>query len=146
MVQPTIRKNFKDTAFWQPDVVTGADGRATVKVDLPDNLTTWRATARGVTCGHQSRRDKIQSGRAQRRDHAAGDAALHHAGRHRHAFRNRSQLSGEDKSTQISLDVGGAQLLNSGNKLSLSPSKASIASIGRSRRRMSARSSFWPKR
>ena len=46
LVQPTIRKNFKDTAFWQPDVITGADGRATVKVDLPDNLTTWRATAR----------------------------------------------------------------------------------------------------
>src|SRR6185503_18496191 len=41
LVQPTIRKNFKDTAFWQPDVVTGADGKATVKVNLPDNLTTW---------------------------------------------------------------------------------------------------------
>src|SRR6185436_10895865 len=49
LVQPTIRKNFKDTAFWQPDVVTGPDGKATVKVNLPDNLTTWRATARGVT-------------------------------------------------------------------------------------------------
>ena len=49
MVQPTIRRNFKDTAFWQPDVITGADGKATVKVTLPDNLTTWRATARGVT-------------------------------------------------------------------------------------------------
>ena len=47
--QPTIRKEFKDTAFWQPNVVTGRDGRATVKFRLPDNLTTWRATARGVT-------------------------------------------------------------------------------------------------
>src|SRR5207237_5653324 len=28
---------------------TGADGNATVDVKLPDNLTTWRATVRGVT-------------------------------------------------------------------------------------------------
>jgi uncharacterized protein YfaS (alpha-2-macroglobulin family) len=49
LAQPAIRKEFKDTAFWQPNVVTGRDGRATVKVKLPGNLTTWRATARGVT-------------------------------------------------------------------------------------------------
>ncbi len=44
-----IRKEFKDTAFWKPDVITGADGKATVKFNLPDNLTTWRATARAVS-------------------------------------------------------------------------------------------------
>jgi len=44
-----IRKEFKDTAFWKPDVVTGVDGKATVKFNLPDNLTTWRATARAVS-------------------------------------------------------------------------------------------------
>ena len=49
LAQPMIRKDFKDTAFWQPSAMTGADGRATVKFRLPDNLTTWRATARGVT-------------------------------------------------------------------------------------------------
>lgn len=49
LVEPKIRKEFKDTAFWQPEVVTGADGKATVKLNLPDNLTTWRATARAVT-------------------------------------------------------------------------------------------------
>ncbi|HKV37626.1 MAG TPA: alpha-2-macroglobulin family protein, partial [Blastocatellia bacterium] len=48
-VDPIIRKDFKDTAFWQADVVTGADGKAAVSVPLPDNLTTWRATARAVT-------------------------------------------------------------------------------------------------
>lgn len=47
--EPTIRKNFQDTAFWNPEVVTGADGKATVQVVLPDNLTTWRATARAIT-------------------------------------------------------------------------------------------------
>src|SRR5262249_18539912 len=49
LVEPTIRKEFKDTAFWKPDVVTDADGKATVKFNLPENLTTWRATARAVT-------------------------------------------------------------------------------------------------
>lgn len=49
MVEPAVRRLFKDTAFWQPDVVTDSAGRATVKFQLPDNLTTWRATARAVT-------------------------------------------------------------------------------------------------
>ena len=49
LAEPTIRREFKDTAFWKPDVITGADGKATVKVKLPDNLTTWRATARAIT-------------------------------------------------------------------------------------------------
>lgn len=44
-----IRKRFKDTAFWLPAVMTGADGTAKVQVELPDNLTTWRATAIGVS-------------------------------------------------------------------------------------------------
>ena len=38
------RKNFQDTAFWVPTVQTDVDGRAHVSVNLPDNLTTWRAT------------------------------------------------------------------------------------------------------
>jgi uncharacterized protein YfaS (alpha-2-macroglobulin family) len=46
---PLVRKIFKDTAFWQPNLTTGADGKATVSFQLPDNLTTWRATARAVT-------------------------------------------------------------------------------------------------
>lgn len=44
-----VRRNFQDTAFWQADVVTDANGRATVTVTLPDNLTTWNLTAKGVT-------------------------------------------------------------------------------------------------
>src|SRR5260370_37790655 len=47
--EPTIRREFKDTAFWQPDVVTGGDGKARVSFTLPDNLTPWRATARPLT-------------------------------------------------------------------------------------------------
>ena len=49
MVQPKIRKAFPDTAFWAADLVTDGAGRAHAKVEFPDSLTTWRATARAVT-------------------------------------------------------------------------------------------------
>ena len=48
-----IRKVFPDTAYWNPTITTGADGTAQVKVTLPDNLTTWRAFAKGVTASTQ---------------------------------------------------------------------------------------------
>ncbi|MGA9533887.1 MAG: Ig-like domain-containing protein [Anaerolineales bacterium] len=44
-----VRENFKDTAYWNPSVVTDGQGRAEIEVRLPDNLTTWQAEARGVT-------------------------------------------------------------------------------------------------
>jgi uncharacterized protein YfaS (alpha-2-macroglobulin family) len=48
-VEPVIRAYFPDTAFWGPQLVTDANGEATVNFDLPDSLTTWRATARAIT-------------------------------------------------------------------------------------------------
>ncbi len=44
-----VRKEFVDTAFWQPDITTNAAGEARVSFTMPDNLTTWRATARACT-------------------------------------------------------------------------------------------------
>ncbi len=46
-----IRQEFVDTPYWNAEVVTGADGQATISVILPDNLTTWRLDARAVTSG-----------------------------------------------------------------------------------------------
>ncbi len=43
------RSNFVDTAFWAPAVRTDQNGRAQVTVQLPDNLTTWRMQAQGIT-------------------------------------------------------------------------------------------------
>ena len=43
-----VRRRFEDTAFWAPSVITGPDGRAQVQFEVPDNLTTWRATARAI--------------------------------------------------------------------------------------------------
>lgn len=50
---PTIvvRSDFRDTAFWSPDVETAADGTARVSFTYPDNLTTWKASARATTRG-----------------------------------------------------------------------------------------------
>jgi uncharacterized protein YfaS (alpha-2-macroglobulin family) len=48
-----VRSDFRSTILWLPDVKTGADGTATVKVKYPDSLTTWAATARVVTEGNQ---------------------------------------------------------------------------------------------
>lgn len=45
----TVRKEFLDTAFWRANLVTGADGTARAVFKIPDNLTTWRATARACT-------------------------------------------------------------------------------------------------
>ena len=42
-----IREKFEDTAFWKSNIRTGSNGKAVVKFNLPDNLTTWRLTARG---------------------------------------------------------------------------------------------------
>ena len=44
-----VRKLFVDTACWAPALLTDRDGRAEVSFTVPDNLTTWRATARGLT-------------------------------------------------------------------------------------------------
>ena len=44
-----VRRRFPDTAYWNPAIVTDASGRATVTVELPDNLTTWQMGAKGVT-------------------------------------------------------------------------------------------------
>ncbi len=45
---PDVRTNFQDTAYWNGAVVTDANGAAEVKVQMPDNLTTWVVTARGL--------------------------------------------------------------------------------------------------
>ncbi|MBP3855278.1 MAG: Ig-like domain-containing protein [Ruminiclostridium sp.] len=43
----SVRRQFKDTAFFA-SAVTDSDGYAHFSIDLPDNLTTWRATAIAV--------------------------------------------------------------------------------------------------
>ncbi len=44
-----VRKLFPDLAYWNPSLRTDENGHAEVSVELPDNLTTWRMGAHGVT-------------------------------------------------------------------------------------------------
>jgi len=50
MVQPTVRRKFADTALWVAAITTDGDGTARVKLDMPENLTTWRIKVWGM--GH----------------------------------------------------------------------------------------------
>ena len=43
-----IRRNFADIAYWAPSFLSGPDGQGQVSFTMPDNLTSWRATARAV--------------------------------------------------------------------------------------------------
>lgn len=113
---PKIRKDFRDTAFWQPEVVTAGDGKATIKLNLPDNLTTWRATARAVTADLKvgskigkviSRKDlilRLETPRfATEGDTVTISGIVHN-------------YQKEDKVTQVELKVTGAQLLDAGQR------------------------------
>jgi alpha-2-macroglobulin len=113
LVEPTIRKDFKDTAFWQPDVVTDGEGKATVKLDkLPDNLTTWRATARAVTADLRvgSRINKVLARKnlilrlETPRFLTEGDTVTISGIVHNYL--------NSDKATEIELQINGAKLLD----------------------------------
>ena len=44
-----VRRDFRDTAHWEAHVTTDENGRATITITLPDNLTTWRLSSKAVT-------------------------------------------------------------------------------------------------
>jgi uncharacterized protein YfaS (alpha-2-macroglobulin family)/TolA-binding protein len=46
---PAPRQQFIETAYWNPSVVTGEDGKARVRFRAPMALSEYRFTARGVT-------------------------------------------------------------------------------------------------
>lgn len=50
LVQPTVRKEFADTALWVGALETAKDGTAEVALAMPENLTTWRIKVWGM--GH----------------------------------------------------------------------------------------------
>lgn len=47
--ESAVRRDFPETAYWNPSLVTGVDGTAQFSVTLPDSLTTWRLSARAIT-------------------------------------------------------------------------------------------------
>jgi len=51
-LDPGLRSNFKDTAYWNPNVITDENGNASVSFVLPDNLTTWHILGIANTKDH----------------------------------------------------------------------------------------------
>jgi uncharacterized protein YfaS (alpha-2-macroglobulin family) len=52
-VEPTVRKNFADTAFWAASLTTGQDGTAEISLTMPENLTGWKVKVWAM--GHGTR-------------------------------------------------------------------------------------------
>lgn len=57
-VQPVVRREFADTAFWAGSLTTDANGVAELAFDMPENLTAWKirtwAMGHGTTVGEGS--------------------------------------------------------------------------------------------
>jgi hypothetical protein len=54
----SLRTDFRDYAFWVPNLYTDAEGKAQVELKVPDDITRWRVFA----LGHN---DQKQSGQAE---------------------------------------------------------------------------------
>lgn len=48
-VEPTIRKDFKDAIYWNPNLITDDQGEVNFEVTFPDNLTSWRNSIKAIT-------------------------------------------------------------------------------------------------
>ncbi len=49
LVEPTVRSQFADTALWLTTLRTDADGVATTRFTMPENLTTWQLSSYAMT-------------------------------------------------------------------------------------------------
>jgi uncharacterized protein YfaS (alpha-2-macroglobulin family) len=46
---PHIRRDFPETLFWRPELITDDHGRASLEIPLADSITTWRASVDAVS-------------------------------------------------------------------------------------------------
>jgi uncharacterized protein YfaS (alpha-2-macroglobulin family) len=44
-----LRSEFAETAFWQPHLLTGPDGSASIEFTVPDSVTSWNVFVHAVT-------------------------------------------------------------------------------------------------
>jgi uncharacterized protein YfaS (alpha-2-macroglobulin family) len=58
--EPTVRKNFADTAFWAAALTTDQSGVAEISLTMPENLTGWKVKAWAM--GHGT---KVGQGEAE---------------------------------------------------------------------------------
>ena len=57
-VKPVVRRNFADSAYWNGEILTNANGEAEISLSMPDNLTDWQlrcwAVGERAKCGEAS--------------------------------------------------------------------------------------------
>jgi uncharacterized protein YfaS (alpha-2-macroglobulin family) len=46
---PRIRRDFPETLFWRPELITDDQGKAALEIPLADSITTWRASIDGIS-------------------------------------------------------------------------------------------------
>ncbi len=56
LIEPTVRTNFADTAFWAGSLTTDDEGSTQVSLVMPENLTTWKVLRLGYGAWHTGRR------------------------------------------------------------------------------------------
>jgi alpha-2-macroglobulin len=49
-----LRSDFRETAFWQPHLLTGPDGSVTFEFKVPDSVTSWKVWVHAITKDFQS--------------------------------------------------------------------------------------------
>jgi uncharacterized protein YfaS (alpha-2-macroglobulin family) len=47
--QVEVRSNFAETAFWQPQMISGPDGSASIEFQVPDSVTSWNVWVHALT-------------------------------------------------------------------------------------------------
>ncbi|HEU0140448.1 MAG TPA: MG2 domain-containing protein [Bryobacteraceae bacterium] len=125
-VEPEIRKLFPDTIRWIADLRTNSNGRAEAKVEYPDSLTTWRATARGITAdtkvGSAIERTIVRKNLILRlavpRFFTEGDEVTIRA-----IVQNYLE---EQKTVRISLDVKGIEMIEGATRDMTVPSRGEV--------------------
>jgi uncharacterized repeat protein (TIGR01451 family) len=48
---PRVRKDFPETLYVNPSIITGPDGTATVEIPMADSITTWRVSTLANSAG-----------------------------------------------------------------------------------------------
>ena len=49
--EPRVRKDFPETLYVNPQLITGADGKASISIDMADSITEWRVSSLAHTLG-----------------------------------------------------------------------------------------------
>lgn len=50
----SLRRNFRDDAYWQPRLLTDKDGKARFTATFPDDITSWRTVAIAMAPGKRT--------------------------------------------------------------------------------------------